>query len=185
MFHENLKNLRLKKGLSQKQLADHLNISPQSISKWEKGIALPSIEFLPPLADCLCCEINDFFANNSKSISFEYRSINTFLRLEYDEIYGEEEKTKQLATFTKENPYIFEATMAFCNKIKEYKILKQKNIQALLNCSAENAKAFMQLLVSLELLEKLDIEDSYFVIKSSVDGLIILMRTQKKLYEYI
>ena len=64
MFHINLKNQRLKCGLSQKQIADYLNITPQSVSKWENGDALPSIDYLPKLAECLNCEINDFFAQD-------------------------------------------------------------------------------------------------------------------------
>ena len=39
-----------------------MNISPQSVSKWENGDALPSILFLPKLAECFGCDINDFFA---------------------------------------------------------------------------------------------------------------------------
>ena len=51
MFNHNLKALRLKSGLSQKQVADFLSVTPQSVSKWEKGEALPSIDFLPKLAE--------------------------------------------------------------------------------------------------------------------------------------
>ena len=62
MFHINLKNRRLACGLSQKQIANYLNITPQSVSKWENGDALPSIDYLPKLAECLSCDINAFFA---------------------------------------------------------------------------------------------------------------------------
>lgn len=61
MFSKNLKNIRLQQGLSQKRVADYLLVSPQSVSKWEKGEALPSIEYLPKLAECLNCDINAFF----------------------------------------------------------------------------------------------------------------------------
>ena len=61
MFNKNLKNIRLQQGLSQKQVADYLLVSPQSVSEWEKGEALPSIEYLPKLAECLNCDINAFF----------------------------------------------------------------------------------------------------------------------------
>ena len=49
MFHERLKAIRIKCEKTQKDLADYLNISPQSVSKWEKGEALPSLEYLPNL----------------------------------------------------------------------------------------------------------------------------------------
>lgn len=45
-----LKALRKKKGVTQKELAKVLNVSFQTISKWENGIAMPDITFLPPLA---------------------------------------------------------------------------------------------------------------------------------------
>ena len=61
MFHINLKNRRLTCGLSQKQIADYLNITPQSVSKQENGDAIPSIDYLPKLAECLNCDINAFF----------------------------------------------------------------------------------------------------------------------------
>ncbi len=56
-----LKELRVRKGKTQKDVAAYLTISPQSVSKWEKGESLPSIEYLPKLADFLDCEIENFF----------------------------------------------------------------------------------------------------------------------------
>lgn len=45
--------LRKQKGLSQKDLAEKLNISFQAISKWETGETLPDITILLDLADLL------------------------------------------------------------------------------------------------------------------------------------
>ena len=45
-LYENLARLRKEKGLSQQELAERLNVSRQSISKWELGTALPSTENL-------------------------------------------------------------------------------------------------------------------------------------------
>lgn len=61
MFHEKLKAIRIKCEKTQKDLADYLNISPQSVSKWEKGEALPSLEYLPKIAKFYNCDINSFF----------------------------------------------------------------------------------------------------------------------------
>lgn len=184
MFHKNLKTLRLKKGLSQKQVADYLNISPQSISKWEKGDALPSIEFLPNLAECLSCEINDFFAKED-AVAIDYSLVGTFFSLEADAIYSETKTTEDIAAFVKENPDAFDIATELCNEIKSYKTIKCKTIQGILNCSEDNAKAFLALLERHEMVEKLDVDDSYFVLKDNVDGLIVLMRTQKQLCEFI
>lgn len=61
MFHEKFKELRLKAKKTQKDLADYLMISPQSVSKWELGESLPSMEYLPKIAKFFNCEPNDFF----------------------------------------------------------------------------------------------------------------------------
>ena len=39
-FSEKLQNLRKEKKLSQEQLAEMLDVSRQSVSKWESGISL-------------------------------------------------------------------------------------------------------------------------------------------------
>lgn len=50
---ENIKTYREKKGMSQTRLAAILQISPQSVSKWERGLAAPDIENLCLLAKTL------------------------------------------------------------------------------------------------------------------------------------
>ncbi len=44
---------RKEKGWTQKDLADRLFISDKAVSKWERGLSLPDISLLIPLADCL------------------------------------------------------------------------------------------------------------------------------------
>lgn len=48
---ENLKKYRLLKNLTQEDIAEMLNITPQSVSKWERGESSPDITFLPALAN--------------------------------------------------------------------------------------------------------------------------------------
>ena len=48
---ENLKALRKRKDLTQEEVAEMLNVSPQSVSKWERGDTLPDITLLPALAN--------------------------------------------------------------------------------------------------------------------------------------
>lgn len=47
---DNLKQLRLRKGLTQEQLAEIFNVSPQAVSRWENGTTYPDITLLPGLA---------------------------------------------------------------------------------------------------------------------------------------
>lgn len=50
---ENLKRFRVIKNLTQEDIAEFLNITPQSVSKWERGESYPDITFLPALANIL------------------------------------------------------------------------------------------------------------------------------------
>ena len=52
-FSENLRNIRREKNLSQEQLADLLNVSRQSVSKWEQDNGYPETEKLIQLAQKL------------------------------------------------------------------------------------------------------------------------------------
>lgn len=58
-FGTNLRTLREKRNLSQEDLARKLQISRQSISKWEQGISYPSILYLVPLTKILDCSLED------------------------------------------------------------------------------------------------------------------------------
>lgn len=48
---ENLKKYRIVKNLTQEEVAEYLGITPQSVSKWERGESYPDITFLPALAN--------------------------------------------------------------------------------------------------------------------------------------
>ena len=47
---ENLKKYRLKRELTQEQLADILSVSAQAVSRWENGTTYPDITLLPTIA---------------------------------------------------------------------------------------------------------------------------------------
>lgn len=63
MFQNNLKALRMKKGLSQGELAIRLNVVRQTVSKWEKGVSVPDAETLIKLADLLDSSVNDLLGS--------------------------------------------------------------------------------------------------------------------------
>ena len=47
---ERIKQLRQEKNITQEQLAEYLNISYQSVSKWEHGSSSPDISLIVPIA---------------------------------------------------------------------------------------------------------------------------------------
>ena len=50
-FHNRLYNLRKQKGLSQEELANRLNVSRQTVSKWEIGDSTPDMEKLSAISE--------------------------------------------------------------------------------------------------------------------------------------
>ena len=45
--------------LTQKELADRLNITDKAVSKWERGLSFPDISILIPLAEILNISLYD------------------------------------------------------------------------------------------------------------------------------
>lgn len=53
-----IKELRASRGISQKQLADLLGITPGRLSNWENGVAYPDFKYLVDLALNLSCSFD-------------------------------------------------------------------------------------------------------------------------------
>ena len=51
MLGENIRQLRLARGIRQEELGRCLGVSKQSVSNWENGNIMPSVEMLVRLAD--------------------------------------------------------------------------------------------------------------------------------------
>ncbi len=54
---------RKEKGLTQMELANKLGVSFQAISNWERGVAMPDISNLEPLADALGTTVDDIISD--------------------------------------------------------------------------------------------------------------------------
>ena len=61
----NIKEYRLKYGLSQKDLADRLFVTYQAVSRWENNQAEPSIDTLNSMASIFGCTINDIVSGEA------------------------------------------------------------------------------------------------------------------------
>lgn len=51
---ENIKNFRIKQNLTQKELAEHLNVTSSTLSRWENGSRIPSDEDVDNVAEFFC-----------------------------------------------------------------------------------------------------------------------------------
>lgn len=63
---ENVKKLRAEKGVTQEQLAEHLSITYQSVSKWENNITSPDLYLIPEIAAYFEVSIDELFKPNMK-----------------------------------------------------------------------------------------------------------------------
>lgn len=64
-FSKNLKRFRLAKNMTQEQVADTLDVSSQSVSRWECGTTLPDVAMLPEIAKLYCVTIDDLYRETS------------------------------------------------------------------------------------------------------------------------
>jgi AbrB family looped-hinge helix DNA binding protein len=67
MFKDNLVYLRKMKGMSQENLAARLDITRQTLSKWETGEAFPDIEKSKRLADIFEVSLDDLVSFDASS----------------------------------------------------------------------------------------------------------------------
>lgn len=57
-----IKQLRLRRGITQEAMAQQFGISPQAISKWERGISTPDISMLPAISAYFGVTIDELFS---------------------------------------------------------------------------------------------------------------------------
>ena len=57
-----IKQLRLRRGVTQEALAQHLGVTAQAVSKWERGAATPDIGLLPEISAYFGVTIDELFA---------------------------------------------------------------------------------------------------------------------------
>lgn len=68
-FGDNLKKIRKDKKMSQEKLAEKVNVSRQSVSKWENGEAYPEMNNILELCKIFNCKINDLVHTDMSDIS--------------------------------------------------------------------------------------------------------------------
>lgn len=71
---QKIKQLRLEKKLSQKQLGEILNVSDKTISKWETGCTLPDIEMIQKIAQYFDISIDELI-NQRKGVKLKTKKL--------------------------------------------------------------------------------------------------------------
>lgn len=76
LIGENIRRLRRERNLTQEEVAAHLGISFQSISKWERGDGYPDITMLPSLANYFRVSVDELMGMSEIAMSEKYGQIN-------------------------------------------------------------------------------------------------------------
>ena len=58
--------LRKSKGMTQKDLADKMNVTDKAVSKWERNLSCPDINSLPFLAETLGVSVEELLNTTKK-----------------------------------------------------------------------------------------------------------------------
>jgi len=77
---------RKEQGLTQKQLAEMLNLSDRTVSKWERGAGFPDIALLEPLADALNLSVVDLLQGERKESVDPESSVRHAISLVYHQV---------------------------------------------------------------------------------------------------
>lgn len=72
----NIKRLRRARDLTQEEVAAHLGVSFQSVSKWERGDGYPDITMLPALADYFGVSVDELLGTGEIEKRERYDAIN-------------------------------------------------------------------------------------------------------------
>lgn len=76
LIGENIKRIRLERNLTQEEVAAHLGISFQSVSKWERGDGYPDITMLPALSNYFGISIDELLGTAKIAKDEQYNKIN-------------------------------------------------------------------------------------------------------------
>ena len=76
LIGKKIKQMRRERDLTQEELAAHLGISFQSISKWERGDGYPDITMLPALANYFKVSVDELLGISELEMREQYLQIN-------------------------------------------------------------------------------------------------------------
>lgn len=76
LIGENIRRLRRERNLTQEEVAVHLGISFQAISKWERGEGYPDITMLPTLASYFGVSVDELIGMSEIEKAKRYEAVN-------------------------------------------------------------------------------------------------------------
>ena len=93
-FNNRLYELRKRKGLSQEELANKLNVSRQTVSKWELGDTTPDMEKLVAISDLFEVTLDELVTGKVIESHSDSKETSEVLQVVEEKVLTEENKKK-------------------------------------------------------------------------------------------
>lgn len=81
MLGKNIKYYRLKKNMSIRELASEINVSPMTVSNYERDARKPGMDMIKALAKALDIRVSDFLEDHGNSLQFVHGEFRKNVRL--------------------------------------------------------------------------------------------------------
>lgn len=143
-FGNNLVQYRQAVKMTQEDLANKLGVTPQAVSKWERGIGYPDIEIACAIAEFLHITLDQLFLGNAMITESGRRS----------------DSEKVMSTILSE-PILFQAGEAF---IPHMMIENEKHFDGIQKIREELAKEYGYLLPVIRMKDNIDLEPNQYQI---------------------
>jgi len=97
-FSTTLQTLRKNRGVTQEQLATHLGVSPQAVSKWENG-SYPDGDLLPQIADYFEVSIDYLYGRAKDNVSIEQQLLEAIKGINVGPEYDHSEHVDRMLKY--------------------------------------------------------------------------------------
>lgn len=135
-----IKRLRVKKGFTQKELAFAVGVSTPAVSKWERGLSLPDITLLAPLARCLGSTVDGLVGFTAGLSDSKAQQIFKKCTEEFEKSL--ENGLKCCMTFEKQYPKDPKLCFMLAGALQKYMFLAGDDEQAAKELIAETIRLF-------------------------------------------
>ncbi|MBR4027658.1 MAG: helix-turn-helix domain-containing protein [Lachnospiraceae bacterium] len=187
-FYKNLKNARLKAGLSQVELATKLNVAKSTYSMYESGKRTPKLDTIKCIANILQIDINTLIPNEfvKSEIQNKNKILSELKKQSYELLSVlENSNMETIGTLTPQIKTLIKMLLQEYETLEDYQIILSQNKQNKSHSITDllkylNEKGLSQAYMLIELLLKVpEYKEDDFIINISE-----LREIRKKLIKY-
>lgn len=137
-----IKEMRIKKGMTQKQLADTVGVSNKAVSRWETGNSFPDVALLDKLAEALDLEIADLILGEKQECEDENPVLRALVQEAKRQKYTKTDKALDIISVLGKIAAITVLILISASGISFYLLQTEANVQEAVLTAAWGALAF-------------------------------------------